>query len=258
MTDSTAMVGIVHVHTDYSHDGRDSLESLVPFCRARRICFVGLTDHAEDFDRERFEQYQAHCARASTDDVRLIAGLEFRFAGYPGLHLLALGLSEWIEPVTPSEFVAQVRGRSRFTIVAHPILPDYQVPPDVLAHIDAIEVWNATYNTRYFPDFRAIRLLHAARSERRDLVATAGLDQHDARNDRETRVILPRHSDDPLAELKAGRFFNVGRTMRFDPAVSWSPLRLNLLSAARWCFDRFERMQESVSRRRLKRKAKRA
>jgi hypothetical protein len=250
MSDPGEMIGIVHVHSDYSHDGRDSLESLVPFALARNIRFIGLTDHAEDFDRERFAEYRERCLRASTAQVRLIAGLEFRFAGFPGLHLLALGLSDWIEPRTPSEFMELSRGKARFTIVAHPILPDYQVPADVLAGIDAIEVWNASYNTRYFPDFRAIRLLHDSRRSRRDLVGTAGLDQHDARNDRQTRVVLPRSTEDPLGDLKAGNFTNVGRTMRFDPAVSWSPVRLTLLRTVRWGFDRFERMQEAISRRR--------
>ena len=96
--------GIVHVHSDYSHDGRDSLEELQAFASARGITFVGLTEHAEDFDAARFDQYREHCGRASADGVRLIPGLEFRFEGFPGLHLLALGLRAWIEPRTPQNF----------------------------------------------------------------------------------------------------------------------------------------------------------
>jgi hypothetical protein len=242
------MIGIVHVHSDYSHDGRDTLETLYQFARDRRIGFVGMTDHAEDFDRDRFEQYRAHCLRLSDATVKIIPGLEFRFGGFPGLHLLALGLSEWIEPATPADFIRFTRDTAEFTIVAHPILPMYQIPPDVLAGIDAIEVWNAAYNTRYFPDPRAIRLLHQARQSRAAVVGTAGLDQHDSRNDRETRVILSEDTDNPLASLKAGRFSNRGRTMGFDSVVSWSPLRLTALAAARWMFDRFERIQERGAR----------
>lgn len=238
--------GIIHVHSDYSHDGCDTLERLREVSRERGIGFVGMTDHAEDFDRERYAEYQARCHAATDDSVRIIAGLEFRFAGFPGLHLLALDLKEWIEPKTPAEFVTFSRGRAGFTIVAHPVLPAYVIPPDVLEAIDALEVWNAAYNTRFFPDFKAIRLLHRARRSRPSLMGTAGLDQHDCRNDRETRVILHQTSADPIAELKAGRFRNRGRTMEFGPSVPWSPLRIAALSGARWVFDRVERAQERL------------
>ena len=241
-------LGIVHVHSNYSHDGRDALPDLRAFAIRHGIGFVGLTDHAEDFDAATFDRFRRECGELSDARTRLIAGLEFRFPGFPGLHLLALGLVQWIEPRTPAEFIALSAGVSDLTIVAHPILPRYEVPPEVLEGIDAIEVWNGVYNTRYLPDPNAIRLLHRARRHRPSVVGTAGLDQHDSRNDREIRVILDQASDDPLGELKAGRFLNRGRTMSFDSGVRWSPLRLGALSLARWTFDRLERSQERVSR----------
>src|SRR5690606_27132580 len=99
--------GIVHVHSEYSHDGRDTLGHLARLSARRGIGFVGLTDHAEDLDAGRFAECLGHCAEASRLGARLIPGLEFRFAGYPGLHLLAFGLARWIEPRTPAEFLEQ-------------------------------------------------------------------------------------------------------------------------------------------------------
>ena len=49
LLNSSTRPGIVHVHSDYSHDGHDSLEHLHAVCAKRGIGFVGLTDHAEDF-----------------------------------------------------------------------------------------------------------------------------------------------------------------------------------------------------------------
>ena len=245
---SSSRVGVVHVHSNYSHDGRDSLADLRSFAQRQGIGFVGLTDHAEDFDAGIFERFQHECTSLSDGSTRLIAGLEFRFAGFPGLHLLALGLSRWIEPTSPAEFMVMAPDASRLTIVAHPILPRYTVPREVLEGIDAIEVWNGVYNTRWLPDPRAIRLLHETQRVRPAVVGTAGLDQHDRRNDREIRVILEQEGDDPLAELKAGRFINRGRTMSFDPWIRWSRFRLGALSLARWSFDRLERGQERISR----------
>ena len=91
---SSSALGIVHVHSSYSHDGRDSLAALTAFAAERGIGFVGLTDHAEDFSEARWHEYVAECAGASTDAVRLVPGLEFRFADFRGLHLLAFGLGQ--------------------------------------------------------------------------------------------------------------------------------------------------------------------
>src|SRR5919108_681346 len=183
-------LGIIHVHSDYSRDGLDPLEQLRDWGLERGLAFIGLTDHAEDFDEELFGAYATRCRELSDDRLRLIPGLEFRFAGYRGLHLLALDLTRWITPVTPAEFISQSQGAAGCTILAHPVLADYRVPDAVLDGIDAVEVWNASYNTRYLPDPRAIRLLHAVRRIRPEVVGTVGLDQHDRRNDREVRVLV--------------------------------------------------------------------
>lgn len=232
------------MHSDYSHDGRDSLETLRATCIERGIGFVGMTDHAEDLVPQSFEEYRCRCAELSGPAFTMLPGLEFRFAGLKGVHLLALGLSEWIEPATPAEFFEQARGRACMTILAHPVLADHRIPDVVLDNVDAIEIWNGNYNTRYLPDPKSIRIVHELRRRRPEVVATVGLDQHDSRNDRELRVVLPKPSQDPLGELRAGRFENVGRTMRFDSRAVMSPAQLGTLSVVRGVYDVVERAQD--------------
>jgi hypothetical protein len=228
----------LHVHTTYSHDGRDTPEQLAEQARARGITFVGLTDHAEDLDAAVFARFQAHCREVSSGGVTLIPGLEFRFDGFPGLHLLTLGLKGWITPNTPADLVRQAGGTAGFIIVAHPLLCRYHVPDDVAAGVHAVEVWNAAYNTRYLPDPRALRLLETMRRRWPALVGIAGLDQHDGRNDRETRVVLTGDPGaDPLAELRAGRFINAGRTLRFPPREAFGRGGLLMLTALRAGLD---------------------
>jgi hypothetical protein len=242
-------VGVIHVHSAWSHDSKDSLASLREFALARELRFVGLTDHAEDFDEGRFAAYRAECEGLSDAAVTLIPGLEFRFEGYTGLHLLALGLTTWIQPAKPAEFIELTRGVAGLTIAAHPVLFKYQMPDEVRSGIDAIEVWNAKYNTRYLPDPRAIRLLHEARRTRPEIVGTVGLDQHDAANDRRTRVVIDAAAADPLAELRAGRFQNKGVGMSFGPSLDWPAYGLPLLEVTRFVFDRVERTQERIAKR---------
>lgn len=242
-------VGVIHVHSSYSHDCCDSLERLREFALERRIAFVGLTDHAEDFTGERFEAYVRHCRSVSDVRVLIVPGLEYRFDGFPGMHLLALGLTRWIAPRTPHEFILQTEDAATFTVAAHPGLANYRLPEVVAQGIDAVEVWNASYNTRYLPDPRAIRLLHTIRRTRPGVVGTAGLDQHDCGNDRQIRVVIDDIDGDPIAALQSGRFTNLGRTMSFGPTVEWNAARLRVLSAARWALDRVEHAQGRVARR---------
>ncbi len=244
------MQGVVHVHSDYSHDGMDSLATIRNRAVVAKIGFVAMSDHAEDFDAARFSEFKAACAALSDARVVLIPGLEYRFAHHRGLHLLALGLERWIMPVTPEDFIADVTRIAGLTVMAHPLLTRYRMPHAVRERIGAIEVWNATYNTRYLPDPRAIALLHDIQEDRPDIVGLAGLDQHDGANDRGTRVVLTDPADlaAPLKALRAGRFTNRGLTLSFGARAPWAGPRFASLVAARTVLDAVERSQERLVR----------
>lgn len=246
---SLERLGVIHVHSDYSADGRDSLDTLREFGLSRGLHFIGLTDHAEDFTGEVFDHFVLRCEQLSDDRLRLYPGLEFRFPGHPGLHLLALNLRRWITPQTPEAFLRQAAEACELTILAHPILTRYHVPPVVAKSIDAVEVWNATYNTRFLPDVRAIRLYQSLRRERPELLAVVGLDQHDSSNDREVRLLVRGSADvSPFALVRERHYMNIGRTMRLAPDVGWGPSKTAAWGAARWMFDRVERVQNGIAR----------
>jgi len=238
------------VHRAYSRDGCDPLERVRERAIAHGIRFIAMTDHAEDFDARRFAEYTAACRALSDDQFTFIPGLEFRFARYRGLHLLACGLDSWVQPATLEAFADEVADAARLTIMAHPILAAYRIPPVIRDCIDAIEVWNAAYNTRYLPDPRAITLLRTVQRDRPAVVGVAGLDQHDATNDRRTRLVLADSRDlaDPLVAVREGRFINRGQTMSFTADADLSGATFAALSVARAVFDRVEWTQERMAR----------
>jgi len=242
------LIGILHVHSNFSHDGRDRIADLRAASLARGIAFVGLTDHAEDLGSERFDRLRRECDDHSDASVRLIPGAEFRFPGYPGLHLLAIGLHRWIEAASPAELAAAAAEHAELVAVAHPRLFDYELPPAVAARVHAIEVWNAAHDTRYLPDPRAVTLLRHVRRTNPHVVGFAGLDQHDARNDRRARVVVDPGERNPLSAIREGRFTNRGCTMQFSPGLGWGPVRLGLLYGARAVYDVMERVQERAAR----------
>ncbi len=238
------LLGALHVHSDFSHDGRDTLEGVRAWAERAGIGFVGMTEHAEDLDAATWQRYRERCGDLSDGRVRIIPGLEFRFSGFPGVHLLAFDLERWMEPTTPGEFFNLAAGNARFTCAAHPVAYDYALPDEVAARVDAIEVWNTQYNTRYLPDPRAIDLLQRLRRARPEVVGFAGLDQHNAANDRGARVVLTAPDPDPLGTIRAGRFRNRGRLLGFGPDVGWGPIRLGLLRAARAGLDSVSAWQD--------------
>ena len=114
---------------------------------------------------------------------------------------------------------------------------------EVLLEVSGWNVFHPQHSDRQV--IRDINL-HVRRGE---VVGIAGLDQHDARNDRQTRVVLtPDAPADPLDALRAGQFRNRGRTMSFGPRGEWPAAGLGLLGLARFSFDRVERAQDRVSR----------
>ena len=132
-------------------------------------------------------------------------------------------------------------------MLAHPVLCKYVVPQIVLDRIDAIEIWNTNYNTRYLADPRAISLYHTLHARRPEVVATVGLDQHDSSNDREVRTLI---SADDIADaadaLKAGRFRTIGRNATFDSVASMSAGEMRSLRLRRTAFDVVERFQNRM------------
>ncbi len=235
--------GVIHMHSDYSHDGIDALETLRDVCIARNIRWVGMTDHAEDFIPDVFEEYVSHCAALSDDALSIIPGLEYKFSGFRGVHVLAIGLTEWINPKSFEEFFHRTESTACFTVLAHPVLCKYRPPQVVLDEIDAIEIWNTRYNTRYLPDPRSISLYHDLHARRPGIVATVGLDQHDSRNDGGVRTLIP--ADDlaaPISALRAGRFATTGRGSAFDSRASMTPAELRDLRLKRSAFDPLNRL----------------
>ncbi|MEO6864359.1 MAG: PHP domain-containing protein [Gemmatimonadaceae bacterium] len=239
--------GAIHMHSDYSHDGLDSLESLRDACISRSIRWVGMTDHAEDLDPDIFEEYKANCAALSDDILTFIPGLEFRFAGFRGVHLFAVGLTHWIQPRTFAEFFDQTSDAECFTVLAHPVLCRYVVPQIVLDRIDAIEIWNTNYNTRYLADPRAIALYHGLHVMRPTVVATVGLDQHDSRNDRGVRTLISADDiRDPVAALKSGRFTTIGRDASFDSSATMTESAMRALRLKRYTLDIVNKLHDRL------------
>lgn len=116
--------GVIHLHSDYSHDGRASILDIVEAARANGIDFVMLTDH--DWLQAKHDGHER-----SYDGVHLFIGIEVtpRYN-----HYLAFGIDEpliscdlaWVFPhedeqeISPQFYIDWVRSKGGLGFIAHP------------------------------------------------------------------------------------------------------------------------------------------
>ena len=166
----------LHVHTNYSVDGHDSVERIIEVARARRLDGLAICDHNTMAGvRAAREHVAVHDL-----DFMIIPGIEVTTSEG---HLLVLGMEEGIErDMTATETLQVVRHYERehkqsiMIIAPHPYHPFRHSIGDICTHpeIEAIEV----FNSRYFTNFGNLRARLMAK--RTGKIAVAGSDAHSA------------------------------------------------------------------------------
>ena len=232
------MEGLFHVHSDYSSDGRLSLEELREECLKRNLQFMVVTDHAEDFSAGRLQKFIDHCERISDRRFLVVAGLEFNIDREREVHLLVVGLENFVSADGTEEILKKIRenGNSALTVMAHLSRSNHYIPPEYESTIKGIEIWNAAYDSRYLPDHKAIRLFADMRKLNKRLIGFGGLDLHDRSGFRAVRICLThscRDSRELLDYLKAGRFIIRGPYVSVSSTPSFGLCKLSLLSFCR-------------------------
>ena len=119
--------GDLHDHTDWSGDGRMTLETLVGQARARGWEYLAVTDHAEDLringlDRGAMlaQREQVRALRRRHDDLALLHGAELNIAADGGLDYDAEFLAgfDWTVASVHSAFSLDVAAQTRRVIAA--------------------------------------------------------------------------------------------------------------------------------------------
>ncbi len=200
---SRVRLGALHLHTDYSHDGRLSLKELRDLFLVRGLSFLILTEHAEDFDQAKARRFLTECRQLSTDNFLLIPGFE---VVREGQHILEIG-------------------NGALRILAHPHRGRFKVSPELAAALHGIEIWNGHYDGKWAPRASSWQLWRRLRRQHPQLLALAGLDFHDQ-----------RQSNGPLLEVAAEELTAeaILESLRAGQFIIKSWLRLTSLADASW------------------------
>jgi hypothetical protein len=232
------MEGLFHLHSDYSTDGKLSLEELREECVGRKLTFIVVTDHAEDFDSEKVRRYLSHCKRLTDRDFIVVPGLEFNIDRKREVHILVIGAEALFSADGPKDIFQKVSaGESgALVVLAHPSRNGHYLPPQLESRIDGMEIWNAAYDSRYLPDHRAIKLFHHLKKRNRRLVGFGGLDLHDRSGFRELILSMGqpcKTEAELLLHLKKGKFRIRGPFAGIDSVPDWGFAKMAFLHVGR-------------------------
>ncbi len=182
----------LHVHTNYSHDGHDSVEKIIASAIVQKLDGIAICDHDTMDGSFAAREYVA----ANHLDLIIIPGMEVTTSKG---HLLVLGIEEKIDKgLSPAETIkiAREMNDTVVIIVPHPFHPFRHSIGNVQSGIDAIEI----YNSRLFTGLgNKIACITAARN---NITAVAGSDAHSADCVGLATVIVDAEPD-PKAILRA-------------------------------------------------------
>lgn len=149
-----------HIHSTWSYDGAWPLETIAAKFSRRGYRILMMTEHDRGFTDSRFLDYREACARASSDDMLVLPGIEYSDAGNT-VHVLVWGqvpfLGEGLSTDVVLEGVAAANGAA---VLAHPSRrnADRQFDLAWSDYLSGIELWNRKFDG-WSPSKTAPRLI---------------------------------------------------------------------------------------------------
>jgi hypothetical protein len=162
-----------HVHSSWSYDGSWSLDSLA-LAFARRGCRVlMMTEHDLGFNTHRFAEYRDACARATSEHLFVLPGIEYSDIDNR-VHVLVWGVPFLGEGLKTEAVLDAVADHGGVAVLAHPSRKAAWecFRPEWAPRLLGIEAWNRKYDG-WAPSEKAADLLNGARP-----IAFVGLDFH--------------------------------------------------------------------------------
>lgn len=153
-----------HVHSDWSYDGRWTLEQISEAFGRRGYDAVLLAEHDRGFDEGRWAQLRAACANVNAHDAgaHLVPGIEYSDPTNT-VHIPVWGDIPFLgEGLDTGDLLPAARAAGGVAVLAHPGRRDagQRLDAALLAHLTGIEVWNRKYDG-YAPNRAAATLVRA-------------------------------------------------------------------------------------------------
>ena len=167
--------GVIHIHSTYSYDGKESLQSLRDFLIGKGIQFCCLTEHTDQMTIEQARLFVQECKSLSGSQFLFIPGYE---VPYKKAHMLLIGAEVFLGQFADATMLQTWSSKSALTVLAHPVRNRFKVDTVMEGVLDGIEIWNQQYEGKLVPRQRSKKLLQKLQQKNPKLLATGGLDFH--------------------------------------------------------------------------------
>lgn len=149
-----------HIHSNWSYDGKWTLEQLAALFAKLGYQALLLTEHDRGFTPARYEAYRRACQEASRSNILLIPGIEYSDPDN-SVHILAWGEMPFLgEGMDTLELLQAAKEHQGICVLAHPSRRDawklYQAT--WAEYLAGVEVWNRKTDA-WAPSLDAIRII---------------------------------------------------------------------------------------------------
>ena len=170
-------LAVCHVHSNWSYDGSWTLEALAERFSRRGFRILMMTEHDRGFSAARLDEYREACARASSERILVVPGIEYSDASNR-VHVLVWGHVPFLgEGLLTGEMLDGVRNADGVAVLAHPSRRDAwkSFEASWSERLLGIEIWNRKYDG-WSPSKKAPELLASTKT-----IPFVGLDFHTVR-----------------------------------------------------------------------------
>jgi PHP domain len=176
-------IGVAHVHSTYSFDGRLKLSEVAQFFRSQGLDFVLMSEHIEGLCPDRIREFVRECRELSDSTFQIIPGIEM-----DEFHILLLGVDEPDNIEDHRLLREHFLERGSVMVLSHPIKIQKGIAADVRSRLVGLEVWNSRHDGKFFPRMSNVDLLRKFREDGQRLTAICGLDFHSRDDDVDIRL----------------------------------------------------------------------
>ncbi|NUR31272.1 MAG: PHP domain-containing protein [Catenulispora sp.] len=173
----TKVRAVAHIHSEWSDDASWPLDRLAAAFQRRGRSVLLMCEHSRTFTAAKLAEYVEACAKASTEDVLIVPGLEYNDADNV-VHIPVWGDVPFLgqTPDIPA-VLTQSREADGVAVFAHPWRRAAwrRFDPSWAKDLTAVEIWNRKYDG-WSPNREAV-----AYAKRLGLPPFVALDFHGAR-----------------------------------------------------------------------------
>jgi len=147
--------GVFHVHSNFSHDGRNSIDEIIKVLEKKDFKFIVLTDHFEDFNKDKFFEYISTIEKINKKNkIIIIPGIEVEFKEF---HIVLAPVNDYHQT---KNFI-ETGSFKNFTlrIIAHPSKNSLNEFENLIKNypFNGIEMWNQRADGSFYPPMKLIK-----------------------------------------------------------------------------------------------------